>query len=150
MWQFWLLLAGFFLIVEIISVGFLVFWFAVGALITMIVSLFCSNIIVQATVFLIASVILLFATRPFVEKVCRKDETVKTNVYSVEGKIGKVVENIDPNEAKGQVKVNGELWSASSYNDLPITKDTEVIIEKINGVKLIVKPLINNKEEKLC
>jgi len=150
MWQFWLLLAGFFLIVEIISVGFLVFWFAVGALITMIVSLFCSNIIVQATVFLIASVILLFATRPFVEKVCRKDEAVKTNVYSVEGKIGKVVENIDPNEAKGQVKVNGELWSASSYNDLPITKDTEVIIEKINGVKLIVKPLINNKEEKLC
>ena len=75
MWQFWLLLAGFFLIVEIISVGFLVFWFAVGALITMIVSLFCSNIIVQATVFLIASVILLFATRPFVEKVCKKECT---------------------------------------------------------------------------
>ena len=44
-------------------------------------------------------------------------------------------------DAKGQVKVNGELWSATSYNDLPITKDSEVIIEKVKGVKLIVKPL---------
>lgn len=68
-------------------------------------------------------------------------EDVKTNAYSVEGKIGKVVEEINPIDSKGQVKVNGELWSATSYNDLPITKDTEVIIEKINGVKLIVKPL---------
>lgn len=75
------------------------------------------------------------------EKLCGKTETIKTNVYSVEGKIGKVVEDVEPSEAKGQVKVNGELWSATSYNDLPITKDTEVIIEKINGVKLIVKPL---------
>lgn len=75
------------------------------------------------------------------KKLCGKNETVKTNAYSVEGKIGKVVEAIDPSEAKGQVKVGGELWSATSYNDLPITKDTEVLIEKINGVKLIVKPL---------
>lgn len=75
------------------------------------------------------------------KKLCGKDETIKTNVYSVEGKIGKVVEDIDPSDAKGQVKVGSELWSAASYNDLPITKDTEVIIEKIDGVKLIVKPL---------
>lgn len=73
MWQFWLLLAGFFLIIEIINVGFLIFWFAIGALIAMIVSIFCSNAIIQATVFLIASVILLFATRPFVRKVMRKN-----------------------------------------------------------------------------
>ena len=75
------------------------------------------------------------------KKLCGKSEKIKTNVYSVEGKIGKVVEDIIPMDAKGQVKVNGELWSATSYNDLPITKDSEVIIEKVKGVKLIVKPL---------
>lgn len=72
MWQFWLILAGFFLIIEIINVGFLIFWFAVGSLIAMLVSFFVKNIVIQATVFLIASVILLFATRPFVQKVMRK------------------------------------------------------------------------------
>ena len=76
------------------------------------------------------------------KRLCGKNETIKTNVYSVEGKIGKVIEDINPSEAKGQVKVAGELWSATSYNDLPITKDTEVIIESINGVKLIVKPFM--------
>ena len=70
-------------------------------------------------------------------------EDVKTNAFSLEGKIGKVVEDINPIDSKGQVKVNGELWSAISYNDLPITKDTEVVIEKIEGVKLIVKSLNN-------
>ena len=75
------------------------------------------------------------------KKLCGKNENVKTNAYSVEGKIGKVIEPIEPNNSKGQVRVNGEVWSAISYNDLPIAKDTEVFIEKINGVKLIVKPL---------
>ena len=70
-------------------------------------------------------------------------EDVKTNAFSLEGKTGKVIEDISPVDAKGQVKVNGELWSATSYNDLPITKDTKVVIEKIEGVKLIVKPLNN-------
>lgn len=36
MWQFWLILAGLFLILEIITVGFLVFWFSVGALVAMV------------------------------------------------------------------------------------------------------------------
>lgn len=75
------------------------------------------------------------------KKLCGKSEKIKTNVYSVEGKIGKVVEDIVPMDAKGQVKVDGELWSATSYNDLPITKESEVIVEKVKGVKLIVKPL---------
>lgn len=141
MWQFWLILAGFFLIIEIVTTGFLVFWFTVGALVAMVASLFISNIIIQTTIFLIASVILLFVTRPFVAKITQKDETVKTNVYSIEGKIAKVIQDVDPIEGLGQIKVNGEVWSAKSYNDTFISKDTEVVIEKIDGVKAIIKPL---------
>lgn len=141
MWQFWLILAGFFLIIEIATTGFLVFWFAVGSLIAMISSLFISNIIAQTTIFLVASVILLFVTRPFVAKITQKDETIKTNVYSIEGKVAKVIQDVNPTEGLGQIKVNGEVWSAKSHNDTFISKDTEVIIEKIDGVKAIIKPL---------
>ena len=38
MWQFWLIASGIFFIVEIITVGFLVFWLGIAALITMCVS----------------------------------------------------------------------------------------------------------------
>ena len=141
MWQFWLILAGFFLIIEIITTGFLIFWFAVGALFAMLSSFIISNIIAQTTIFLIASVILLFVTRPFVSKITQKDETVKTNVYSIEGKVAKVIQDVDPIEGLGQIKFNGEVWSAKSYNDTFIAKDTEVVIEKIDGVKAIIKPL---------
>ena len=141
MWQFWLILAGFFLIIEIITTGFLIFWFAVGALFAMLSSFIISNIIAQTTIFLIASVILLFVTRPFVSKITQKDETVKTNVYSIEGKVAKVIQDVDPIEGLGQIKFNGEVWSAKSYNNTFIAKDTEVVIEKIDGVKAIIKPL---------
>lgn len=144
MWQVWLIIAGAFIILEIATMGFLVFWFAVGAIVAMIVSIFIENIIIQSVVFLIVSTILLFATKPLVNKIMPKDSYVKTNSYSVEGKIGKVTIDIEPIEGKGQVKIAGEAWSAKSADDTYIPKDTEVVIEKIEGVKAIVKPLIKN------
>ena len=141
MWQTWLIIAGFFLILEIATSGFLVFWFSIGALVAMIVSFFLSNIVAQVVIFLIASTLLLFATKPFVEKITKKDIPIKTNAFSIEGKVGKVTKDIEPIEGLGQIKVSGEVWSAKSYNDTFIPQGTEVVVEKIDGVKVIVKPL---------
>ena len=68
MWQIWLIIAGIFFVGEIFTVGFLLFWFGIGALIALITSLITSNVIIQTVVFLISSVILLFATKPLVNK----------------------------------------------------------------------------------
>lgn len=141
MWQFWLILAGIFLIIEIITVGFLVFWFSIGALIAMVFSFFIENVVAQASIFVVSSALLLFVTRPFALKLAQKDKEVKTNAYSIEGKVAKVIVDIEPVEGKGQIKVSGETWSAKSYNDTFIPKDTEVLVDKIDGVKAIVKPL---------
>lgn len=141
MWKLWVIISGFFFIIEIFTVGFLVFWFGVGALLTMIVSIFVDNIIVQATVFLISSTILLFATRPLANKFSQSDDDTKTNAYAIEGKIGKVITTIDPIEGKGQIKIGGEIWSANSFDNTCISQDTKVIVEKIDGVKAIVKPV---------
>lgn len=142
MWQFWLILSGLFLIIEIFNVSFLIFWFSLGALVAMIVSFVIHNIIIQASIFLVTSTVLLFATRPFVNKILPKDSFIKTNSNSIEGKIGKVIVDIEPIEGKGQVKIDSETWSAKSANNTYIFKDTEVIVEKIEGVKAIVKPLV--------
>lgn len=141
MWQIWLVLAVFFLALEIVTTGFLVFWFSIGALIAMCSSFFIESTIIQTTIFLISSTILLFATKSFVQKVTKKDMNIQTNVYSIQNKIGKVTLDINPIEGNGQIKVNGEVWSAKSSNDIPIPKDTEVLVEKIDGVKAIVRPL---------
>lgn len=139
MWQVWLVIAGLFFIAEMITVGFLVFWFGVGALIAMIVSFFTSNIIIQTTVFIVSSAILLFATKPFVKKFVDVNPT-NTNAFSIIGKKALVIKEINSHSA-GQIKINGEVWSAEAENNETITESSEVEVVKINGVKAIVKPI---------
>lgn len=141
MWQIWLITAGVCLIIEIMTVGFLIFWFAIGALLAMVVSFFTNNVIMQTSVFVISSTILIFATKPFVKKFANNKNAIQTNVYSTVGKIGIVTKDIDSLQSLGQVKVGGEIWSAIGLDDMNIPQGTEVEIKEIKGVKAIVAPL---------
>ena len=140
MWQIWLIASGVFFILEIFTVGFLVFWLGVAALLAMLISFLTDSIIIQTTVFVISSALLIFATRPLVNKITKKD-TVPTNVYSIVGKRGIVIEDIDWTTGTGQIKSEGEVWSAKTNEHINIPKGTEVEIESIDGVKVFVKPL---------
>ena len=137
MWQIWLIVAGVFFIAEIFTTGFLVFWFGLGAIFAMIASFFIQDLVIQTTIFLIVSVILIFATRPLVNKFLKTD-TVSTNVFSIIGKHGIVVKELNSIEGTGQIKVNGEVWSAEDLNGNSIPEGSEVVVLKITGVKAIV------------
>ena len=138
MWQIWLIIAGVFFIAEIITVGFLVFWFGVGALIAMIISFFTSNIIIQTSVFVVSSAILLFATKPFVKRFLDVKQT-NTNAFSIIGKRALVIKEINSVLSTGQIKLNGEIWSAEAENNEVIPEGSEVEILYISGVKAIVR-----------
>ena len=139
MWQFWIIIAGIFFVIEMATAGFLVFWFGLGALAATVVSLFTTNIAIQTAVFVISSAILLFFTRPLVNKFTKDDEEVQTNAYSIIGKKGIVIKEIDPILGQGQVKIGTEVWSAKSADDRKIEKGLEVEVLEIEGVKAIVK-----------
>ncbi|MBQ2836147.1 MAG: NfeD family protein [Clostridia bacterium] len=140
MWQIWAIAAGVFLILEIFTMGFLVFWLSIGSLLAMLVSFITDNIIIQTTIFVVSSGLLIFATKPLVKKFTQKD-TTKTNVYSLVGKKAIVTEDIDWATGSGQIKFEGQVWSARTAEQVNIEKGTEVEIEKIEGVKAFVKPL---------
>lgn len=138
MWQFWVILSGIFFVIEIATVGFLVFWFGVGSLIAMVVSLFTSNLAIQTAVFILSSTVLLFFTRPFVNKFSQNEE-VQTNAFSIIGKKGIVTKTIDPISGQGQVKIGTETWSAKSSDEIKIEKGMEVEVLDIDGVKAVVR-----------
>lgn len=146
MWQFWLIVAGLFFVGEIFTLGFLIFWFGIGASFAMIVSFFTTNIIIQTTVFLITSTIFILATKPLVKKFVDVKKT-NTNVFSIIGKKALVIKDIDPIHSSGQIKLNGEVWSAETENDEIIKEGSEVEVLKINGVKAIVKLVDSEKVE---
>lgn len=141
MWQYWLIAAGIFFIAEIITTGFLVFWLGIAALIAMCVSFFISNIIIQTIVFIICSAILILATKPLLKKFVHNSKSIKTNVFSIIGKKAIAIKDIDSINGTGQIKVDGEVWSAEGENGSNIEKGTEVKILKIDGVKAIVTPI---------
>lgn len=142
MWKFWLIVAGICFVIESFTIGFLVFWFGIGALAALVASLFISNIWIQSLIFIIVSSLLLIFTKPLVKKFVKEKDVIPTNVYSIIGKEGIVVEKIDTLNGVGKVKVNGELWSATSSEN--IEKGTKVKVLKVNGVKLEVEKLFSN------
>ena len=141
MWQIWLIFAGVFFVAEMLTVGFLIFWLGIGSLLAMIVSFFTSNLIIQTSVFVISSIILIFATKPLVNKFLGNKDNVPTNVYSIIGKKGIVIQDINVTAGTGQVKIKGEVWSAICDENLSIPKDTEVTIVNVQGVKVFVEPI---------
>lgn len=146
MWQFWLIAAGVFFVCEMLTVGFLIFWLGIGSILAMIVSLFTDNLIIQTAVFVISSGLLIFLTKPFVEKfVTKKEKKINTNVYSLIGKIGIVTEEINPLLGTGQIKLGTETWSAISNDESIISKDSEIEVLEIKGVKAVVKEKVLSK-----
>lgn len=140
MWSIWLIAAGIFFIVEIATTGFLIFWLGIASLIAMITSFITSNVIIQTIVFVVSSCILIPLTKPLADKFTSK-QSLPTNSYSLINKQGIVTIDINPIECVGQVKVNGEIWSAKTEDGTIITKDTKIEVIKIDGVKLIVAPV---------
>ncbi len=118
-------------------------WFVAGALCAAITTIFTPSIPIQSAVFLAVSLIALIFTRPLVNKIRVNKEKTSTNADRLVGMTGDMLTEISDSEHIGQVKVSGEVWSAKA--DLPITKNSKVRVLGIEGVKLIVKPLI--KEE---
>lgn len=146
MWQFWLIAAGVFFVCEMLTVGFLIFWLGIGSILAMIVSLFTNNLFIQTAVFVFSSGLLIFLTKPFIEKfVTKKDKTINTNVYSLIGKVGIVTEEINPLLGTGQIKIGSEIWSAISNDESIISKDSQIEVLEIKGVKAVVKEKVLSK-----
>ena len=100
----------------------------------------CNDMLIGIIVlFLVVSIVLLVLTRPVALKYFN-NKRQSTNVESMIGRQGVVLETIDTIKSQGLVEVDGETWSART--DEPegvIPKDTVVSVEGVQGVKLIVK-----------
>ena len=135
MTEAWLIFFIILVIIELITVNLVTIWFAFGALVTSLVSLYTTDTVILLAVFTLVSLLLLLITKPVVKKLKVK-KVVATNLDQVIGKTGVVTEPIAKDKI-GEVKVLGKRWSA--YSDREISKDKKVKILSISGVKLMVE-----------
>ena len=135
----WLLLLVVFLAAEAATVSMVSLWFAVSALVALLVALLGGPGWLQGTLFLVISAVLLALLRPFVKRYVTPRITA-TNVDSVIGSTGLVTTAIDNVSAVGQVKLGAMEWTARSTSGQPIPVGTRVRVDKIEGVKVYVSP----------
>ncbi|MBE6157786.1 MAG: NfeD family protein [Firmicutes bacterium] len=137
----WLIIFFVLLFIEIVTVNLVSIWFALGALASLITSMFTDNVVLQVSVFMAVSSISLLLTKPIVKKFSNSKH-IPTNLDRVLGKEGEVIKDIKDN-SYGEVKVMGTIWTATSKDEISVGE--KVKVEKIDGVKLIVS---KNKEGK--
>ncbi len=147
MWSIiWLAVFVVLIVFEAVTTGLFTIWFAGGALIALLVSLFLDMWVVQMVVFLIVSFLLLYFMRPVAMRKFNA-KRLKTNVEDIAGREAKVTEFIDNLNASGTAILNGLEWSARSVEDsVTIPAGERVLVREVRGVKLIVEPIGADKE----
>lgn len=134
-WVFWLVLVIVLTVIELATVNLLTIWFVASGIVAMILSFFVDDIAIVSTVFAVLGIFLLIISRPIVKKM-RSNQNDKTNLDRIIGATGIVTEEIKKNVI-GEVKVDGKKWSAVASKKIAVGE--EVIVEKIDGVKLVVR-----------
>ena len=89
---------------------------------------------------LFRSTVALATTRPLVKKLLVR-KRVCTNADRVIGMTAVVTEEINNSLGLGQVNVSGSIWSARSVDQSVIVAGSNVQVQAIQGVKLMVLPL---------
>lgn len=135
-WLFWLIFVVVLTVIEVATVNLLTIWFVISGIVALTVSFLTDSVLIPSMVFVLLGVFLLFTTRPLFKRLLKNNTKERTNLDRVIGKVGVVTEEIGRNVV-GEVKVDGKKWSAVCNKTIEVGE--EVIIEKIEGVKLIVR-----------
>ena len=127
------------LVVESLGPTLVSIWFALGALIALIIS-FIPGVAwwIELIVFVVVSATALLALRPVFKHLLKRN-IFKSNVDSMQGKRGYVSEDITY-LVPGAVKLGDVKWSAVPQDKNTVYSKGEVVeVVAVNGNKLIVK-----------
>ena len=128
------------IVAEAITIDLVSIWFGVGALIALAsLVFFDASLKVQIALFIIVSLACIIFTRPLAKKYLRGN-TIKTNYDRIIGKHATVTKTITA-DYKGEVKVMGNYWSASSLNNENIEEGQHVEILAIEGNHVVVRQI---------
>ena len=139
-WIIWLVIAVVMFVIEAATTGLATLWFGIGAVVAMIMDLcgasVASQIIVMAVISAVCFAVCMIWIRPKLESL-RKKNIQHTNADRLIGREGVVIVPLNATEGKGQVKIDGQIWSAKADTD--IAEGVRVTVRSIEGVKLVVE-----------
>ena len=125
--------------VEAATLTLVSIWFAAGALAATFAAYAGATLTVQLILFVGVSIAACAAVRPLARRFVAPN-VVPTNADRLLGAEARVTEEIDNAAPSGAVYVDGKTWTARSSGGERIPAGELVEIERMEGVKLIVRP----------
>lgn len=128
-------------IVEAATSSTFALWFAIGAIVTAIFSTFITNPVILTIIFIAVTIGSLGLLRSkYINKLDKKE--VLTSYNEIIGKQGRVVKRISTSTVdRGEVKVDGDIWTAEAIDDLDYEVNEMVEIIEISGAYVKVKKI---------
>jgi membrane protein implicated in regulation of membrane protease activity len=115
-WVLWVVVACAFGVGEMLTGGFFLAPFALGALVSAAAAE-VAGMGVAVVVFVLASILTLALVRPVVRSHLRMPPHLRTGAAALVGKQAIVLETIANDEGVGIVRIDGEVWTARSLHD---------------------------------
>ena len=144
LWWLWFALAAILLVGEILTAGFFLMWFSIGAAVAGVLALLGVGRVVQLVVFILASAILFLLGRRFAERVTT-EQPPGIGADRFAGQTGIVIEEVNNLENSGRVRVGRDEWRATGESEEVIPSGTRVKVVRIDGTHAIVAPQEEDK-----
>ncbi len=142
MWIVWLVVVILLVVIEAMTVNLVTIWFIISGIVTVFLSFFLNDLISQLAIFVLLGILLMILTKPVIEEM-KKNKEEKLNLERIIGMEGVVIKEIKKNVI-GEVKVDGKTWSAIADKKIPV--DSDIVVEEIRGVKLVVSKVKKSKK----
>lgn len=145
-WILWLILGVGLMVAEIFTLGFVLFWFGIGAVAAALVAFAGGGIIWQMITFLAVSSVLTMLSRTIFANYFSLDDKsmVKTGVDALPGKIGTVTQNSAGALNEGAVRLYGSTWTAFPVEgEDPLKEGEKVEVVEVRGSSIYVKRVVN-------
>ena len=136
-WVVWLVAAVIFGVGEVLTLGFFLAPFAIGAAVAALVSAVGGGLVVSGLAFLAVSTVALLALRPVARRHLRTPAQLRTGTAALVGRTATVLERVDA--AGGSVRLEGEIWTARPYDDDEVIEaGARVHVLEIRGATALV------------
>jgi membrane protein implicated in regulation of membrane protease activity len=138
-WVLWAIAAAALGVGEMLTTGFFLAPFAVGAALAAVVDAAGGGGLPAWIVFVVVSLLALAVVRPIARAHLTTPPHLRTGAAALVGKQAIVLERIANSEGVGCVKIDGEVWTARAYDeDHVIERGTRVHVLEIKGATALV------------
>jgi len=141
----WVLLAAFLMIAEIFTAGFFMLPFGIGAAVAALLEFLGVSVGWQWAAFIVVSAAMLVVLRRYADRITR-EPPIKTGANRLVGKTGVVISDLT-SEPGGMVRIEREEWRADAPGFEPVAAGTKVVVDRIDGTHLIVRPVAANGQQ---